>query len=387
MDELDRLRRAHTAIPAADRGVTERARSRLDAVIAASQPAPRRRRRVLRFTAPALALAIIAVIAVAVTPDGSRLPARPDDAHAARACLRSPSGPATACLTALGDVAGARQVLAEGDVFYRRDLTAFGVARFGPNARPTPYTVPGGFDVTLPGRQELWLTADRSGRYVWARDGTPFLASPADRRAWQAAGAPALADILPRLDPRGDGEVRDFDAGGADELLLGNGSLNQVLPDDPFALPLDPPVLERRLLRLAWEQRTRISGEGPCRADLSDCSPQTVRNIRSQFGTNATTLLNHPLAPPQLRRALFRVLSDVEGTRLLGPLRDPVGRLGAAILLPEGMNDGKNVLLFDAQTARLLADGRAADGDLDALRWGDVYAVSSGAVDEVGQRP
>ena len=75
----------------------------------------------------------------------------------------------------------------------------------------------------------------------------------------------------------------------------------QVLTEaDP---PRDPSALRRYLMRTAWYQRTKISGEGPCAPDLHDCSASTRRNIRSMFGSDILTLLRYPYTPPALRQA------------------------------------------------------------------------------------
>jgi hypothetical protein len=63
------------------------------------------------------------------------------------------------------------------------------------------------------------------------------------------------------------------------------------------------------------------------------------------------------------------------------------GRIGAAILLPDDVNNGRNALVFDARTAELLADGRTDDGTSDSLRWASAYSIDSGSVGQIGERP
>jgi hypothetical protein len=171
--------------------------------------------------------------------------------------------------------------------------------------------------------------------------------------------------------------------------LLGGGVLRDALPaQDPLSeMSTEPAELERYLRRIAWYQRTKLSGEGPCAPDLHDCAPGTQRNIRSVFGSDITLLLSYPFTPPDLRRALFDVFARLPGTRLLGKMRDSLGRTGAAILLPEGVNDGLNVVVFDPTTARLIADGRAERPSTDYIRWHTLYRVATGRVESVGQRP
>jgi hypothetical protein len=130
-----------------------------------------------------------------------------------------------------------------------------------------------------------------------------------------------------------------------------------------------------------------ISGDGPCADDLHDCSPSTPGSIASRYGGNITTLLRYPFASPDLRRALLHLLGDLPGARRMGAVRDPAGRRGAAIVVPESMNNGLSVIVFDLATGRLLADGHADDGTVATLRWHDVYDLKVGGVGRIGQRP
>ena len=72
------------------------------------------------------------------------------------------------------------------------------------------------------------------------------------------------------------------------------------------------------------------------RPDLRDCSPATRRTIEGRYGTNITTLLRYPFAPPKLRRTLLHLLGTIPGrTAPRCAFRDPAGRRGAAILIPD----------------------------------------------------
>lgn len=71
----------------------------------------------------------------------------------------------------------------------------------------------------------------------------------------------------------------------------------------------------------------------------------------------------------------------------MGAVRDPAGRREAAIVVPESMNNGLSVIVFDLATGRLLADGHADDGTVATLRWHDVYDLKVGGVGTIGQRP
>lgn len=388
MTELDRLRAAHAAIPEPDPLVVERARERL--LSRARTPAPRRTRRRM-LLAPAVAAAALAA-AVALWPEDRRSADLAPDAAAAAIRSCSSPGAATRCTAALGVLAGADgRALAPGDVLYRRDLWFDRITYVQRSGRPGLRPDPQGFAIAGGRPAELWLTPARHGRLAYGEASTPVLPSPADRRDWIGAGRPDLEGLLPPAAP-GDGPpARSFGPQQANELLLGAGELDAVLPPtgDPLrSLSTEPAALERQLLRLAWRQRTQVSGDPPCSPNLHDCSPATRRNIRDLSGSNITTLLRYPLASVALRRALLIVLGRVEGARRLGVVSDPVGRQAAAIELPARMNDGRNVVLFDLQRGRLIADGIATGDDtLDTLRFTNAYDVELDAVARIGDRP
>ena len=64
-------------------------------------------------------------------------------------------------------------------------------------------------------------------------------------------------------------------------------------------------------------------------------------------------LRNRP-APTGLRAALYRALALVPGIRLVGPIRDSVGRHGVAVAFTQdGLQDE---LIFDPRTATMLEE-------------------------------
>lgn len=391
IDEPDRLRSAHAAIPPPDAPTVDRARRQLADAVAAATPPPahRRQRRWFAVTAAA-GLTGVVVLAVALWPGERSSPVGPATALAARACLQSDAGPARSCLRALGKLAVADDVLADGKVFYRRDLWTQSIMYIGPNGRPQASPRgPGVFGIVRAGTQELWVAPDRSGRLAYGPARRPYLPSAADVRAWRAAGSPDLNHLAGGAQHRSDLAPQAFRAGQLDELLLGDGELDQALPQgDPLRdLPTNPATLTRELRRLAWHQRVRISGDPPCAQDLHDCSPPTRRSIEGRYGQNITTLLRYPFASGKLRRALLHVLGDLPDARRMGAVNDPAGRRAAAIRVPASMNDGLNVIVFDLATGRLLADGAASDGTVATLRWQNVYDLNVAGVDRIGQRP
>jgi hypothetical protein len=392
-DVLDRLREAHAAVPAPEAASTAAARARLDAAIAARA----RRRRgaalpVRRVLVIAAALAVAAVIAVALVPTRVGGPAHvtPGPAPAvASACLAGPSASAGSCLQALGAVAGAQRLPADG-VRYVRNHWLHALAHFGPagSGVPANHVTKHRFDLVRWTSEELWLAADGSGRLAYGNDEPPVLPTSADRRAWLRSGSPDLARLFPPADQWGP-KVTRFSAHQADGFLLGSGELYSALPKGhPLKdMPRDPSALRRYLMRTAWYQRTKISGEGPCAPDLHDCSAPTRRNIRSMFGSDILTLLRYPYTPPALRHSLFAVLSGLPRTRLLGPVRDPDGRRAVAIQIPKALGDGLDIVAFDPRRATLIAIGASDAPRSPEIRWSTLYAVRSAVVGKVGERP
>jgi hypothetical protein len=49
------------------------------------------------------------------------------------------------------------------------------------------------------------------------------------------------------------------------------------------------------------------------------------------------------------------------------------------------MNDGRDIVAFDPQTARLVGEG--SSDPAGGVRWGSTYAVKVAGVSRVGQRP
>lgn len=389
MDEIRQLRDAHDAVaPPRSSAVTD-ARARLHAAFEQPERRPRPGRGGWRAALTvSLATAAAAVIALVGRPDGRDGVAMLPSASAAVACA-SP-GPAASCTAALGRAAAADRALAAHKVFYRRNLFSERIAYIGRDGRPHARQDPAGFAIVGARPEELWLAADRSGRLSYGRPRPPMLPSRADHARWQAAGRPSLEALMPAGVPGDLDAPRTFTPEASNAVLLGVGELNRALPPsgDPLrGLSVDPAELTRQLHHLAWFQRVRVSGDGPCAEDLHDCDAVVRRNIADLYATDITTLLRYPLASAALRRSLLIVMGQIPGTRRLGTLTDPAGRRGAAIRLPKGANDGIDIVIFDLRTGRLLANGTSADGTIAALRVVNLYDLQTAAVDRIGQRP
>ena len=66
-------------------------------------------------------------------------------------------------------------------------------------------------------------------------------------------------------------------------------------------------------------------------------------------------LVGGPL-PPKLSAALYRVIADLPGMRLIGPTRDPLGRPGVAVGYFFKHQPGRAELIFNPTTGVFLAE-------------------------------
>lgn len=157
--------------------------------------------------------------------------------------------------------------------------------------------------------REQW-TGAKAGRQRFHESG-PVLVSARDRRAWIAAGRPALR------------ERRRPNAGAL-------GRIDRALPLD---LPTNPAVLLARLERTYASHRARV--------------------YAFVFGAIADDLRD-PNASAAQRAALFEAAARLPGVRLLGERTDSAGRkgLGFAMVTPE--DSVRLTLIVDPRTALLL---------------------------------
>src|SRR4051812_40498875 len=179
-----RLRAAHAAVPEPDDVTRARALADLEAAMA------RRRRSRLWVALPVAALAgAAAVVVIALAPTRVKTPIAPPIAAAAKVVCARP-GEAGPCLRALSTVAGGQAAPGAGQVFYQRNVFTLSIAYIGADGRPTANPGDAAYAVTTTVPEELWLAPDGSGRLEYGADDPPRPASPADERAWRAAGAP-----------------------------------------------------------------------------------------------------------------------------------------------------------------------------------------------------
>jgi hypothetical protein len=328
----------------------------------------------------------------------------PAQAAAAERCRAPTAAPAgvRSCLTALGAVAADWEAPGSGDVAYEQHWSVGSTQLRRPDGSPTGSPGAAAFRVAYPVTTETWIAPDGAGQTTIHPQGAPLLPTAHDRRRWRAAGSPPLGSAPPAGSVGVSGEgitterdgriVERWPAGGAREHVLRVGDQGEeggpaLFEDgDPTTtLSGDPGELLEQLRRLAWRQRVVISGD-PCADGLGRCPAATERNIRSNVGTLATGLLAYPATPRPLRAALLRMLADLPGAATLGPGRDPRGRAGTVVRLPQGVNDGLGLLLFDTASARLLAQGSPSRG-ADEPEWQTLYAVRAARVAEIGRAP
>ncbi|WP_416973488.1 CU044_5270 family protein [Streptomyces sp. 4F14] len=144
-------------------------------------------------------------------------------------------------------------------------------------------------------------------------------------------------------------------------------------------LPTDPDKM------LAWLYKHK-EGEGRSDDDLA-------------FDL-ATQLLIESVMPPKTSAALYRAIAKIPGVVLVKDAVDAVGRHGTAVGFPDGGDTGRQELIFDPKTWKLL--GRRivllkdikTDSDIGChgvLKAGSVEGTSAilqrAIVDKAGQRP
>lgn len=286
--------------------------------------------------------------------------------------------------------ATARASKANDPVIYWRSNWHHATMYVSSKGRPVPNPADAVYAVARDASEEYWVSRRHGARVQYGRDGAAYLPTAADKRAWEKAGSPDLDKLMGPVSVWGPRRTT-VSARRIDELLLGGGELVNLLPAGaPLRdLPTEVAALQAALQTLAWRQRTELSGEGDadCRATMSACPHGVQGRIEDLAPSFATTLLEYPFAPRQLRMALIDALSTFPGARDVGTIRDPAGRAGAAILLPEGVHDGLDVLVVDRVKGRLLAVGMARNRDLDEIMWAKAIAVRKATVGRIGARP
>lgn len=176
------------------------------------------------------------------------------------------------------------------------------------------------FAYRVPRVSERWLGLDGSGRTI-EEIGQPEFLTQADRLAYEAFVGTEAA--------RSWGE---FDWGKTYEERFGPGEL--AGEGDPGAsdLPTDPDQLLREL-----EREEAIGGSN------------------GEWGvfTHAADLLAVSFMSPELRSAFYEAMSMIQGTEMIGPVRDDLGRRGIAIGYTR--DSVREEVIFDRRTGDILS--------------------------------
>ncbi|MEV0406432.1 CU044_5270 family protein [Actinoallomurus sp. NPDC050550] len=165
------------------------------------------------------------------------------------------------------------------------------------------------------------------------RDITTDFASPADKAAWKRAGSPSLTDFKPFSADSRAGQDPFLEVG------LPKGTLAKDLPK----LPTTPDGL-KALIQRDWNK-----------------APATQRNALSAYICEmAENIISAPVTPAT-RAAAYRLLAAQPDIRMVGKVRDRLGRSGVA-LATRRVNFGPDRkphqvevhTIFDPKTAKIL---------------------------------
>lgn len=295
IDELEIVRRAFDA-PAHDPEAKERALARLREAMAPARPTrnavPRRRRAMHPVRWLGIAAAVVAIVLVAQS-----------------VFWRHDTAPAA--LRHLSDVAATQpavQIPPGG--YLAMTIQESYLSEDGSGAIGNLDISTGqGFDLVVRYTAETRLRSDGTGERVTTIDKVSF-PTDHDHDAWVEAGMP-----------------HKIDAGDTDrESLQGD----RIPGYDVSTLPVDPARLEAALRPV----------------------PNGMREDEEVMEV-AANLLAESNPSPELRAALFEVLADLPGIKLLGQVTDPLGRSGTGILIPRGPSNEE--LIFDPSTSAVLA--------------------------------
>jgi hypothetical protein len=198
------------------------------------------------------------------------------------------------------------------------------------------------YDIVLPSVTQMWLSPVAGRRdYYYSRQLGAHPGTPADVAAWRAAGSPrrwVFGSGRPlTTTPAAPEETWDYGHGKVGYL---EGDLSFLTLRQFRALPASTAGLARALRKEAmgtWS--ARHPGSGGATAD-------------QLIWDEALALLADPVSP-RVRSAAFRVLAQLPGVRLLGRMRDPLGRSGYGI--GTGRTALGEIAIIDPSTGSLLA--------------------------------
>lgn len=292
MDDLDLIR----TLPASERESDESraaARAQLSHYIASRgrrRSMPRLR---MRMLVPAGAVAAAAMLAIITGIDSADV--TPDRALAdvlERAASAAEQDPDA-------------PALGPGEYWYLKSRDAY----IGTYGDPPPYSV------IEPSERELWIDRTGHGRIRSIQRKKPRFVGPRDRENWKAHGSPKIST-----------DSRTFDETGR----IGYAWFDY---DEVRGLPTDPRELYEHL-------RDTAGDSGP--------SPDV-----ETFVIIGDTLRADPV-PGRIRAAMYRAAAYIDGIRLVGAVKDPIGRDGISIAIDHA--GIRRSLILDPETYELLAE-------------------------------
>jgi hypothetical protein len=202
---------------------------------------------------------------------------------------------------------------------------------------------PKSFFYRIPYENETWWAIDGELR-VRETNGRPQFLTPAERAAWVTAGRPELK--LPNRTWTENPGTSDRSDGW---LPLTYEQIQQ-LPTDPARLT---EVLSERL----YAGQPMGSCPIPPGLDVAAvrCPHRPVTDV-DRFGAIVFLVTHYPL-PAELRSALYRALTRLDGIELTGEVTDLAGRRGVGVTSSSPDRSRvprRSVLIFDPATGRLL---------------------------------
>jgi hypothetical protein len=184
------------------------------------------------------------------------------------------------------------------------------------------------FDITFVETIQRWQASNGTGRELITYNTKPQFTTPASRAGWIASGRPSITP--PTNTPSGQLEIS--------LASLGIGKIPNV-----SALPTNPSALQAAI-------RGRGKGVPSSVRDNVDNSTTPA----GVFGTAAGILETPSVgSSPSLRSALFEVMANVPGVKLLGRVTDRMGRVGIGVAAPQSDGD-RTEIIVDAATGQIL---------------------------------
>lgn len=336
MDEIDLVRELRARLPEAGPEQVARARQTLLERITAEESvdehqstSPRKgrrwhvRRRGLGVAAAAAVALAVAVVILVPGGGGSQ--------SAAAAVLRRVAA------VAAGQTPG--QAPKPGQYAYTR-------------SRGADLKVNSSWSFLVPYLRQTWIAPDGTGR-LRETDGRPRFLSARDRAAWVADGS-HQSDLAGR-------QTTDQTFGKRSYPSLSK------LPTDPSELRRVLIAAENKPPRSCFATPSRPKGWKPpatptCIIAAMVGRPSAETPIPNFFKGQSETfvvigrLLGETYAPPAVRSALYQVAAELPGVKLLGQVKDPVGRTGIGVAYRDEQHGQEHELIFNPGTSALLAE-------------------------------